>query len=49
LEKETTEIKTSCDNAKACLLNYEDWSFVMVELDEVSKKWFLENLGKVKD
>lgn len=48
-ESEVTEIKTSHDNAKACLLNYEDWSFVMVKFDEVSKDWFLNNMGKIKD
>jgi len=35
-------------NYKAVLLNYEDWDFVKVTLDEVSLKFFLQNIGKIE-
>lgn len=36
-------------NYKAILLNYNDEGFIKVELDDYSKKYFFENLSRVKE
>lgn len=30
-------------------MNYEDWSFVMIKLDESSLNFFLQNMNKIED
>ena len=48
-KQEWTEIEFKNKNYKAVLLNYEDWDFVKVTLEEHSSKFFLENMNKLEN
>lgn len=49
LDKDRTEVKFTNADYKAIILNYQDWGFVKVELDNASRDFFLKKLVKVHE
>lgn len=48
LDAEITKIPFENKDYKAVLLNYEDWGFVKIEIDDVSLNFFKSNLLKIE-
>jgi hypothetical protein len=49
LPQEETVVRFENNNYKAVLPNYGDWTFISIDLDPVSRKYFIENIPKIEE